>query len=168
MLSVERYLRADEESIVTARQHPALLIQPFMIAAGGAAAAAAVSVIPAAGRPAKILAWALVTFLVFRLFFLAVNYLVRAIGITSTRILLVSGFFTITVTSIDLKDLRYCTFEQTFGGRLLGYGAIVLESGKQSKTLIDYLPYPHDIYLLVNSGKLSRDFMDFTRNKKLH
>jgi hypothetical protein len=43
------------------------------------------------------------------------------------------------------------SFRRSFGGRLLGYGEIIVESAGQNQALdrVEYIPYPEQLYLLV-------------------
>ncbi|HTZ26490.1 MAG TPA: PH domain-containing protein [Streptosporangiaceae bacterium] len=112
-------------------------------------AAAIVSIGTSNEKGAKAVVWILAVFLACRAVYLFLVWLVQFWAITNARLLTVSGLFARAVTSYDLKDLRYCDFERTFGGRLLGYGTIVFNAGKLNRTLIDYLPYPEQIYLRI-------------------
>jgi hypothetical protein len=132
------------------RPHPVVLLQPIAVALGGVAAAGVVGIVRQDSRIAMIATWVLALFLVLRLLYLALTWVVQAVVITGTRLILMSGFFSLKIVSFDIQDLRYCTFERSYGGRLLGYGTISFESGTRSKTLVDFLPYPERMYLLIN------------------
>jgi len=148
--AVARYLLPHEEEIFAARSHPASLLQPFVLALGGILAAIAVSMAGHDSRLARLLAWILVIFLLCRLLFLTGTWSVQVVALTSTRLMLISGFFNVRVTSFDVQDLRYCTFERSFGGRLLGYGTIIFDAAGRNRTLVEFLPYPEQIYLVIN------------------
>jgi Bacterial PH domain len=148
--AVARYLLPHEEEIFAARSHPASLLQPFVLALGGILAAIAVTMAGHDPRLARLLAWILVIFLLFRLLFLTGTWSVQVVALTNTRLMLISGFFNVRVTSFDVQDLRYCTFERSFGGRLLGYGTIIFDAAGRNRTLVEFLPYPEQIYLVIN------------------
>jgi hypothetical protein len=148
--AVSRYLLPEEEDVVTARSHPASLLQPFTLALGGILAATFVTMAHDDSRLARILAWILVGFLLFRLLFLTASWSVQVVSVTNTRLMLISGFFNVRVTSFDVQDLRYCTFERSFGGRMLGYGTIIFDAAGRNRTLVEFLPYPEQIYLVIN------------------
>lgn len=152
---VEKYLLPDEEQIILVRQHPALLMSPFIAASGGLLLAAALSVFPHKPHLASIAVWLSAGFLILRFFFLALNWVVQYIVVTAQRFMLFSGFFNPRVTTIDLLELRDLTFERSYAGKMLGYGALTIESGGRSQTLIDYIPYPEQIYLEIRGVTLA-------------
>ena len=41
------------------------------------------------------------------------------------------------------------TFSRSSTGRLLGYGAFHIEVNGKTKTVLDYIPYPEQVYLEV-------------------
>jgi hypothetical protein len=148
-VAVDRYILPHERKALEFRQHPAVLLQPAATALGSVVAASIVSIGPPNEEGVKAVVWILAVFLAFRAVYLFLVWFVQFWAITNARLLTVSGLFARAVTSYDLKDLRYCDFERTFGGRLLGYGTIVFNAGKLNRTLIDYLPYPEQIYLQI-------------------
>lgn len=157
--SVGRYLLPSERLIAVVRPHLVVLVRPTAVALGGIAAAAGIAVVPQNPAGVKVTAWTLAFFLVLRWLYLGLAWVVDGIALTETRLVLMSGVLSRRILSYDLQDLRYCTFERSFGGRLLGYGTISFGSGTQSRTLIDFLPYPEQIYLLIN-GTISPDLAD--------
>jgi Bacterial PH domain len=68
--------------------------------------------------------------------------------ITDRRVLLVYGLLTQRVGVMPLSKVTDLTYERTLGGRLLGYGAFVVESAGQHQAFnrIDYLPTPDKLY----------------------
>ena len=62
--------------------------------------------------------------------------------------LLVYGLLTQRVGVMPLSKVTDLTYERTLGGRLLGYGAFVVESAGQHQAFnrIDYLPTPDKLY----------------------
>jgi len=161
--AVDKYILPHERKALEFRQHPAVILQPVATALGSLVAAAIVSTGPADEEGAKVAVWILAVFLAVRAVYLFLLWFVQFWAITNARLLTVSGLFARAVTSYDLKDLRYCAFERTFGGRLLGYGTIVFNAGKLNRTLIDYLPYPEQIYLRIYgivSPELAHDSSD--------
>lgn len=84
--------------------------------------------------------------------------------VTDRRVLLVSGLLTRRVAIMPLRKVTDITYERTVPGRLLGYGAFVMESAGQHQALsrIDYLPDPESRYrqmsqLLFGSVRSSFD-----------
>jgi Bacterial PH domain len=147
--SASRYLLPDERSVITVRQHPAKLLPPLTVAVGGLLAAVAVSAISAEVRSAHYVVWALAGFLILRLVLDVLGYSVQYIVVTSRRMILTSGVSGRRVTVIPLVALRDLSFVRSTGGRVLGYGAFTFDAGGQSTTVIDYIPYPEQIYLEI-------------------
>ncbi len=56
-----------------------------------------------------------------------------------------------TVANEDVRRLM-ATFQRTLGGRMFGYGTIVVESAGQIQALnrIDYLPDPEEVYEAIS------------------
>jgi hypothetical protein len=93
--------------------------------------------------------WALAAFVILRFILDMLNWSVQYIVVTQRRLILTSGLTGRQVTVIPLVALRDLTFVRSTGGRVLGYGAFTFEAGGQSNTVIDYIPYPEQIYLEI-------------------
>lgn len=148
-LSVSRYLRPSEEQIVTARHHPALLIPSLTAALGGLLAAIATSAIPRGAKSAQLAVWILTAFLAARFILAVFNWSVEYMVLTNERLLLVSGVFSRRVSMISVSKLKEMALERTFAGRLLGYGAFTIELDGKTRPVVDYIPFPEQIYLEV-------------------
>ncbi|MHA3705136.1 PH domain-containing protein, partial [Jatrophihabitans sp. YIM 134969] len=92
------------------------------------------------------------------------DWWVEKFTVTDRRVLLVSGLLTRRVAIMPLRKVTDLTFERSITGRLLGYGAFVMESAGQQQALsrVDYLPRPEALYLqmsdlLFGSGGQDRD-----------
>ncbi len=68
--------------------------------------------------------------------------------VTDRRVLLVYGVLTRRLGIMPLSKVTDLTYERTLAGRLLGYGAFVIESAGQHQAFnrIDYLPTPDRLY----------------------
>ena len=73
---------------------------------------------------------------------------IERIVITDKRVMLAEGIITHNVGMMPLSKVTDLTFRRTFGGRLLGYGTLIVESAGQIQALnkIRYMPRPEDIY----------------------
>jgi uncharacterized membrane protein YdbT with pleckstrin-like domain len=150
--SVNKYLLPHERQVITVRQHPAVLIRRIVEALIGLAVAGFLSDRVASGNSLIILviwaAWAvLLVRLIAKVFEWSVNYFV----VTSQRMMLASGIITRKVNMIPLTKVTDMSFQRSTLGRLLGYGQFILESAGQDQALriVDYLPYPEQLYLEV-------------------
>lgn len=84
--------------------------------------------------------------------------------VTDRRVLLIYGLITRRVGIMPLSKVTDLTYERTLPGRLLGYGAFVLESAGQHQAFnrVDFLPAPDRLYQEV-SVLLFRDRGDHGR-----
>ena len=73
---------------------------------------------------------------------------IERIVITDKRVMLAQGILTSNVGMMPLSKVTDLTFERTLGGRMLGYGTIIVESAGQIQALnrITYIPRPEEIY----------------------
>ena len=146
---VNRYLLPREIPLVTVRQHPAVLAMPLAAALGGLLAAIAVSQIPHVATPAQLAVWILTAFLIARLILAVLNWIVYYVVLTEDRLLVLSGVFNRTVVVIRLPDLENMTFERSSTGRITGHGSLTIGPGGAPQTVIDYVPYPEQLYLQI-------------------
>ena len=73
---------------------------------------------------------------------------IERIVITDKRVMLAEGIVVHNVGMMPLSKVTDLTFRRTFGGRLLGYGTLIVESAGQIQALnkIRYMPRPEEIY----------------------
>ena len=73
---------------------------------------------------------------------------IERIVITDKRVMLAEGIVTHNVGMMPLSKVTDLTFRRTFGGRMLGYGTLIVESAGQIQALnkIRYMPRPEEIY----------------------
>jgi hypothetical protein len=156
-----RYLLPFERQVITLRQHPAKLLPDVAMVVGGLLAAIAVSVISQAPQSAYLVVWALELFLILRLIWRAASWAVQYLVVTQRRLILTSGVLGRKVTALPLAALQNLAFSRSAGGRLLGYGAFTFEADGQARAIIDYIPYPEQIYLeiyhLLEPGEAGED-----------
>jgi uncharacterized membrane protein YgcG len=144
-----RYLLPVERLVITLRQHPARLLPDVAMAVGGLLAAIAVSVISHAPQGAYLAVWLLELFLILRAVWHAASWAVQYLVVTQKRLILTSGVLGRKVTALPLAALQSLAFSRSAGGRLFGYGAFTLEADGQARAVIDYIPYPDQIYLEI-------------------
>ena len=149
-VSAMRYLLPVEGLVIALRQHPAKLLPDVAMAVGGLLAAIAVSVISHAPQGAYLAVWLLELFLVLRAVWHAANWAVQYLVVTQKRLILTSGVLGRKVTALPLTALQNLAFSRSAGGRLFGYGAFTFEADGQAWAVIDYIPYPDQIYLEIN------------------
>jgi len=73
--------------------------------------------------------------------------------VTAYRMLVIKGTFTRDVEMVPLSAVTTLKFRRTAVGRLLGYGKFLLEDIGQDPVVrvINYIPYPEQLYLEVCS-----------------
>lgn len=150
--SVNRYLLPHEQSVITMRRHPAVLLGPVGVVLGSLIAAGILSNTAVASSAAAlaVLWWLWLLVLVWFVWKVA-EWSVAYFVITSARLLLTTGLITRQVNMMPLGKVTDMRFERTLVGRLLGYGTFVMESAGQDQALskINYVPYPEQLYLEV-------------------
>ena len=146
-----RYLLPSERMVASVRRHPAILLRRFAVTFSLFLLLAWVAGKVPAGHSARTVLW-LVNLGVLTWFgWQVAEWSHDRFLITDKRILLVTGLLTRKVAMMPLRKVTDMTFQRSGLGRLLGYGAFVLESAGQEQALrrVDYLPAPEQLYLDV-------------------
>ena len=145
--AVNRYLLPREQSCITVRQHPAVLAGPLILALGGLVAAGELT--RRSVRP-KVVWGAYLSVLLYSLQ-RAADWRASYFTVTNMRLILVSGVATRKVAMMPLTRVTDMSFRRSALGRLLGYGEFIVESAgeEQALRIIDFLPYPDQLYLEV-------------------
>jgi Bacterial PH domain len=146
---VDKYLKADERSVIAVRQHPAVLIVPGLAFAGGLVLAAGLSV---AARGFMLhavwIAWlATSAWAVYRWLEWRAGWFV----ITGQRLLTVQGLIRRRVDQLPFDKLRDLSMSQSIPGRIAGYGTFHCTSIATGHALetIDMVPDPDGLYRRV-------------------
>ena len=73
---------------------------------------------------------------------------IERIVITDKRVMLAEGILVHNVGMMPLSKVTDLTFRRTFGGRVLGYGTLIVESAGQIQALnrIEDMPRPEEVY----------------------
>ena len=108
------------------------------------------SVVPSGPAAAKFIVWFLTVFLILRFFASLGSWAVSYIVITQHRFLLISGLFNRKVAASQLDDLKVMVFERSAAGRIFGYGAFRIGPNGPDQLVVDYIPYPEQLYLEVH------------------
>ncbi len=150
--AVSKYLLPREVQVATVRQHPAVLLASGGQALAGLLVAGLLSLTVFKHNHLLLaivwIAWAV---LLLRLIWKAINWAVDYFVITSQRLMLTTGLLTRKVAMMPMSKVTDMSFQRSFGGRLLGYGELIVESAGQNQALdrVPYIPYPEQLYLLV-------------------
>lgn len=149
-----RYLAGDETVILQARRHVAVLARPAAAALGAIALALFVGLVVSPGDGADLLdtlGGLFALWFLLRLLWRVWEWWVDRIFVTEKRIFEVSGLLTRKVASMPLGNLTDVTYQRSLGGRLLGYGELIVETAGQAQALsrISFLSHPDEFYRAV-------------------
>jgi uncharacterized membrane protein YdbT with pleckstrin-like domain len=150
--AVSKYLLPREVQVATVRQHPAVLLPAGSQALAGLLIAGLLSLtVLQHNHLILAIVWIAWAVLLLRLIWKAVNWAVDYFVITSQRLMLTTGLLTRKVAMMPMSKVTDMSFRRSFGGRLLGYGELIVESAGQNQALdrVPYIPYPEQLYLLV-------------------
>jgi len=145
--------RTSYETIIL-RRHPVLLAPRTAAALAGLVAAGFLSETSLARNFVfTIGVWAAWGVLLSRLIWRIAEWRIESLVVTPTDLFLTSGILIRRITSIPIADVTNISLEESILGRLLGYGALILErSGKnQGFHRIDHVPYSERLYLELYS-----------------
>jgi ABC-type transport system involved in cytochrome c biogenesis permease subunit len=149
-----RYLALDERMVVRIRRHPAVLSITVLQSLGAVFVALLISSWISAGVGAvDTVLGVIILAALGRLGWRLWEWSVDRIVVTDRRILEVSGLLSRKVASMPLDKVTDMTYRRTVTGRVLGYGAFIVESPgqKQAVEMINFIPQPDDFYQTVTS-----------------
>jgi hypothetical protein len=93
--------------------------------------------------------WGLVVFVWLQLIWAALNWSTEYLVVTSGRLLLISGIFSRRISITPLTTISDLSFDRPFAGRLFGYGTFIIERAEKALSMLEYLPYPEQLYLEI-------------------
>ena len=145
---IDEYLLPTERRVIRLRQHWAKMVNEL------SATALFLLVVVIAERylPDSVLidnlAFYLALVAVIRFTVITILWWIERIVITDKRVMLAQGIITHKVGMMPLGKVTDLTFERSLGGRMFGYGTIVVESAGQIQALnrIEYMPQPEEVY----------------------
>jgi len=154
---VARVLVPHERRVITARQHPAVLLAPSLVASGGLFAAAVLSFLNLSGVALAII-WFLWGLTLLCWLLCLARYPVSYFVVTGQRLLLVRGFMRRDVITVPLSRATELGLRRSLLGRLLGYGELILYSAdaRQAIRHVNFIPYPDQFYLEI-AGLVFKD-----------
>ncbi len=145
---IDEYLLPTERRVIRVRQHWAYMWNNVIQTAGFLL----VMVIAQRYLPTSVLVDNVTFYLalvaVVRFTVLTILWWIERIVITDKRVMLAEGFIVHKVGMMPLGKVTDLTFERSIGGRMLGYGTLIVESAGQIQALnrIDYMPRPEEVY----------------------
>jgi uncharacterized membrane protein YdbT with pleckstrin-like domain len=150
---IDEYLLPTERRVIRVRQHWAVMINPLtqtalflLVLVIGQSVL--VRYIPGGNVVVDNIAFYLGLVAVLRFTVLTILWWIERIVITDKRVMLAQGIITHNVGMMPLSKVTDLTFQRSLGGRMFGYGTLVVESAGQIQALnrIDYMPRPEEIY----------------------
>ncbi|MGH3564607.1 MAG: PH domain-containing protein [Pseudonocardia sp.] len=145
---IDEYLLPTERRVIRVRQHWAVMSEPLT----ETALFLLLIVVLERYLPDTVLVdnvafyFALVAVLRFTV--LTIQWWIERIVITDKRVMLSQGIIVHNVGMMPLSKVTDLTFRRTLGGRMFGYGTMIVESAGQIQALnkIRYMPRPEEIY----------------------
>jgi Bacterial PH domain len=147
--SIGKFMLPEERLRLRMRQLPIPLAMHLAAALGGLLAAIAVSQIPGIAALARLVVWIIPVFLAARLVVAVTSWPNYQIAMTDKRLLVISGISTREVTPFPLPDSGEIGFRQSFRGRVIGYGTIIISPAGGTPSTFDFIPYPQQLYLEI-------------------
>lgn len=160
MADIDKYLIPSESPIVMTRRHWASLAKVGSIC--GAVLVLGLLLLGYGGGSQGVSVFAIIVILGALGWFGVswAGWYYEEVVVTDRRVLLIYGILTRRVGIMPLSKVTDLTYERTIFGRILGYGAFVIESAGQHQAFsrIEYLPTPdrlyHDVSLLLFPERL--------------
>lgn len=145
--TITKCLTDDERIVLEARRHISVLIVPAIPAVIALLAAFLGSALGGPGTLSTILWWLFVACLLWAAWKWA-EWSVDWVIITDKRIFAVDGLIVRKIAMMPLAEVTDVGYTRSVLGRLLGYGAVRLESSGQVQDLehLTHLPNPDEFY----------------------
>jgi len=153
-LAARRYVLEEERKAehISIRQHPAMMIPALTSALGVLLGAAFATVTGLHDSTLILVVWMISVVMILRSLLVVMRWQVQYIVITAKTFILTAGVMTRAVTAIPLVNLSGMTLEMTPTGRLMGYAAFRLGADSPVQLVIDYVPYPEQLYLRIRNA----------------
>lgn len=145
---------------ITLRRHPVLLAPQTAAALAGLIVVGVLNETSLARNSVFIIGlWAAWGVLLFRLIWRIVEWREESLVVTQKDLLLTSGVLVRRTTYTPIASVTNISLEQSILGRLLGYGALILERTEkhQGPDVIDHVPYSDRLYLELYNSMLLND-----------
>ena len=133
----DEYLLGTERRVIRVRRHWATLLWDIFEAAALLTGAVLIShLLPQDAAVVQNILW-----------YAALLVLLRFV-VTDKRFMITSGVFVTKVAMMPVTKVTDLTYERSLGGRMFGYGTLIVESAGQIQALnkIEYLPRPEEVY----------------------
>ena len=135
---VDEYLLPTERRVIRVRQHWAYMFNTVLQTALFLLLMVVAQRYLAGGVLVDNVTFYLALVAVARFTVLTILWWIERIVITDKRVMLAEGFIVHKVGMMPLSKVTDLTFERSIGGRMLGYGTLIVES--------DYMPRAEEVY----------------------
>jgi len=145
----DEYLLGTERRVIRVRRHWACLLWDIFEAAALLTGAVLISyLVPSGATIVQNILWYAALLILLRFAYFVIEWWVERIVVTDKRFMLTSGVFVTKVAMMPLTKVTDLTYERSMGGRMFGYGTLIVESAGQIQALnrIEYLPRPEEVY----------------------
>jgi uncharacterized membrane protein YdbT with pleckstrin-like domain len=145
---IDEYLLPTERRVIRVRQHWAVMLKDLILTGLFLVVVVVVERLLPDNVIIDNLTFYLALVAVLRFTVLTILWWIERIVITDKRVMLAQGILVHKVGMMPLGKVTDLTFQRSMGGRLLGYGSLVVESAGQIQALnrIDYMPRPEEVY----------------------
>ncbi len=143
------YLLSSERRVIRVRRHWTSLIWDVLEAAALLAGFMMISsLLPGDAGVIQNVLWYGGLVVLLRLSYFIIEWWVERVVVTDKRFMLTSGVFDIKVAMMPVTKVTDLTYERTVGGRMFGYGTLIVESAGQIQALnrLEFLPDPERVY----------------------
>jgi uncharacterized membrane protein YdbT with pleckstrin-like domain len=145
---IDEYLLPTERRVIRVRQHWAVMLKDLVLTGLVLIGLVVLERVLPDSIVVDNLTFYLGLVAVLRFTVLTILWWIERIVITDKRVMLAQGILVHKVGMMPLGKVTDLTFQRSMGGRLLGYGSLVVESAGQIQALnrIDYMPRPEEVY----------------------
>jgi uncharacterized membrane protein YdbT with pleckstrin-like domain len=145
----DEYLLGTERRVIRVRRHWATLLWDIFEAAALLTGAVLIShLLPSDAAVVQNVLWYAALLVLLRFAYFVIEWWVERIVVTDKRFMITSGVFVTKVAMMPVTKVTDLTYERSLGGRMFGYGTLIVESAGQIQALnkIEYLPRPEEVY----------------------
>lgn len=149
---IDEYLLPTERRVIRVRQHWASVWKDLTLTALFVLAMVAVEFYLPDGLLVDNVTFYLALVAVLRFTVVTLMWWVERIVVTDKRVMLSRGLITHNLGMMPLSKVTDLTFQRSLGGRILGYGTVIVESAGQNQAFerIKYVPRPEEVYEAIS------------------
>jgi hypothetical protein len=144
----DEYLLDSERRVIRVRRHWACLLWNLFEAAALLIGLVLISDMVPGNSLVQNVLWYAGLLVLLRFTYELLAWYVERIVVTDKRFLIARGIITTQVAMMPIGKVTDLTYQRTFGGRMLGYGTLVVESAGQIQGLdrVEFLPDPEHVF----------------------